>query len=164
MYLLCSYATPMHGIPERDTNGCPANIFEMNISIATLFIQCGDENSLYLEGKRVKPQCFSCHVDDKNNQEYHDVWVIYKHVQDPNSHLWFCVGNVFTYCKSCGDDMKRLSNGRYLKECQHGPYLKHYHLRSRLSRMLDDFHPIKYKDRHLNLFQGYHSLTRLLVA
>jgi hypothetical protein len=25
------------------------------------------------------------------------VWVIYKHVQDPNSHLWFCVGNVFTY-------------------------------------------------------------------
>jgi hypothetical protein len=39
-----------HGIPEHDTNGHPANIFEMNTSIATLSIQCGDENSLYLEG------------------------------------------------------------------------------------------------------------------
>jgi hypothetical protein len=54
------------------------------------------------------------------------VWVIYKHVQDPNSHLWFHVGNVFTYRKSCGDYMKRLSNGRYLKEHQLGPYLEHY--------------------------------------
>jgi hypothetical protein len=141
-----------HGIPERDTNGHPANIFEMNTGIATLFIQCGDENSLYLERKRVKPQCFSCHVDDKNNLEYCDVWVIYKHVQDPNSHLWFCVGNVFTYHKSCGDYMKRLSNGRYLKELQLGPYLKHYCLRS-LSPTLDNFHPIEYKDKGLNLFQ-----------
>jgi hypothetical protein len=78
-----------HGIPERDTNGCPANIFEMNTSIATLSVQCIDENSLYLERKRVKPQCFSCHIDDKNDPEYRDVWVVYKHVQDPNSHLWF---------------------------------------------------------------------------
>jgi hypothetical protein len=45
-----------HGIPEHDTNGCPANIFEMNTSIATLSVQCGDENSLYLEGNRVKPR------------------------------------------------------------------------------------------------------------
>jgi hypothetical protein len=52
-----------YDIPERDTNGCPTNIFEMNACIATLSIQCGDENSLYLEGNRVKPQCFSCHVD-----------------------------------------------------------------------------------------------------
>jgi hypothetical protein len=59
-----------HCIPEPDTNGRPANIFEMNTSIATLSVQCGDENSLYLEGKRVKPQCFSCHVDDKNDPEY----------------------------------------------------------------------------------------------
>jgi hypothetical protein len=51
-----------HVIPERDTNGRPANIFEMNTSIATLSVQCSDENSLYLKGKRVKPQCFSCHV------------------------------------------------------------------------------------------------------
>jgi hypothetical protein len=87
-----------HGMPEPDTNGRPANIFEMNTSIATLSAQCGDENSLYLEGKRVKPQCFSCHVDDKNDPEYRDVWVVYKHVQDPNSHLWFRVGNVFSYC------------------------------------------------------------------
>ena len=43
------------------------NIFEMNTSIATLSVQCGDENSLYLEGKRVKPQCFSCHVNNKND-------------------------------------------------------------------------------------------------
>ena len=120
----------------------------MNTSIATLSVQCGDENSLYLEGKRVKPQCFSCHVDDKNDPEYRDVWVIYKHVQDPNSHLWFCVGNVFTYCKSCGDYMKRLSNGRYLKEWQLGPYLEHYRLQ-RLSPTLDDFHPIEYKDKLL---------------
>jgi hypothetical protein len=33
-----------HGIPERDMNGRPANIFEMNTSIATLSVQCGDEN------------------------------------------------------------------------------------------------------------------------
>jgi hypothetical protein len=47
------------------------------------------------------------------------VWVVYKHVHYPNTHLWFHVGNVFTYCKSCGDYMKRLSkNGRYLKERQ----------------------------------------------
>jgi hypothetical protein len=108
-----------HGIPERDMKGRPDNIFEMNTSIATLSVQCGDENSLYLEGKRVKPQCFSCHVDDKNDLEYCDVWVVYKHVHYPNTHLWFHVGNVFTYCKSCGDYMKRLSkNGRYLKERQ----------------------------------------------
>jgi hypothetical protein len=138
-----------HGMPECDTNGCPANIFEMNTSIATLSVQCGDENSLYHEGKSMKPQCFSCHVDDKNDPEYRDVWVIYKHVQDPNSHLWFCVRNVFTYCKSCGDYMKRLSNGRFLKECQLGPYLEHYRLRSHLSQMLDDFHPIEYKDKPL---------------
>jgi hypothetical protein len=73
-----------HGIPERDTNGRPTNIFEMNTSITTLSVQCSDENSLYLEGKRVKPQCFSYHVDDKNDPEYRDVWVIYKHVQDPS--------------------------------------------------------------------------------
>jgi hypothetical protein len=115
-----------HGIPEHDTNSRPANIFEMNTSIATLSIQRSDENSLYLEGKRVKPQCFSCHVDDKNNPEYHDVWVVYKHVQDPSSHLWFHVGNVFSCCKSCGDCMKKLSNGRYLKERQVGPYMEHY--------------------------------------
>jgi hypothetical protein len=45
--------------------------------------------------------------------------------------------------------MKRLSNGRYLKEHQLGPYLKHYRLRSRPSPMLDDFHPIEYKDKPL---------------
>jgi hypothetical protein len=50
----------IHGIPEHDTNGRPANIFEMNTSIATLSVQCGDENSLYRKGNRVKPQCFSC--------------------------------------------------------------------------------------------------------
>jgi hypothetical protein len=137
-----------HGIPECDMKGHPTNSFEMNTSIATLSVQCGDENSLYLEGKRVKPQCFSCHVDDKNNPEYRDVWVIYKHVQDPNSHLWFCVGDVFSYHKSCGDYMKRLSNERYLKEWQLGPYLEHYCSR-RLSLMLDNFHPIKYKDKPL---------------
>jgi hypothetical protein len=78
LQLCCTY-----GIPEHDTNGHPANIFEMNTSIATLSIQCGDENSLYLKGNRVKPQCFSCHVDNKNDPEYRDVWVVYKHVQDP---------------------------------------------------------------------------------
>jgi hypothetical protein len=118
-----------HGIPECDMNGHPTNIFEMNTSIATLSIQCRDENSLYLEGKRVKPQCFSCYVDDKIDLYY--------------------VGNVFTYCKSCGDYMKRLSNGRYLKEHQLGPYLKHYSSGSCLSLMVDNFHPIKYKDKLL---------------
>jgi hypothetical protein len=34
--------------------------------------------------------------------------------------------------------MKRLSNGRYLKERQLGPYMEHYCLQ-RLSPMLDDF-------------------------
>jgi hypothetical protein len=81
---------------------------------------------LYLEGNRVKPQCFSCHVNEKNDPEYRDVWVVYKHVQDPKSHLWFHVGNVFSYRKSCGDYMKRLSNGRYLKERQLSPYMEHY--------------------------------------
>jgi hypothetical protein len=120
----------------------------MNTSIATLSIQCDDENSLYLEGKRVKPKCFSCHVDNKNDPEYHDVWVIYKHVQDLNSFPWFCVGNVFSYHKSCGDYMKRLSNRRYLKQWQLSPYLEHY-CAQRLSPTLDDIHPIKYKDKPL---------------
>jgi hypothetical protein len=39
-------------------------------------------------------------VDDKNDPEYCDVWVVYKHVQDLKSHLWFHVGNVFSYRKS----------------------------------------------------------------
>jgi hypothetical protein len=42
--------------------------------------------------------------------------------------------------------MKRLSNGRYLKERQLSPYMEHYRSR-RLSLMLDDFHPIEYKDK-----------------
>jgi hypothetical protein len=42
--------------------------------------------------------------------------------------------------------MKRLSNGRYLKEWQLGPYMEHYCSR-RLSPTLDDFHPIEYKDK-----------------
>jgi hypothetical protein len=42
--------------------------------------------------------------------------------------------------------MKRLSNGRYLKERQLGPYMEHYRSR-RLSPTLDDFHPIEYKDK-----------------
>jgi hypothetical protein len=92
------------------------------------------------------------------------VWVVYKHVQDPNSHLWFHVGNVFTYCKSCGDYVKRLSNGRYLKKCQLGPYLEHYCLRIGLSPMLDDFHPIEYKDMvkatHLPCHPCEHSTLR----
>jgi hypothetical protein len=45
--------------------------------------------------------------------------------------------------------MKRLSNGRYLKENQLGPYLEHYRLHRHLSLMLDDFHPIEYKDKLL---------------
>jgi hypothetical protein len=65
------------------------------------------------------------------------------------SDIAIILDNVFTYCKSCGDYMKRLSNGRYLKECQLGPYLEHYCLRSHLSPMLDNFHPIKYKDKLL---------------
>jgi hypothetical protein len=44
-----------HGIPECDMKGHPTDSFEMNTSIAPLSVQCGDENSLYLEGKRVKP-------------------------------------------------------------------------------------------------------------
>jgi hypothetical protein len=44
--------------------------------------------------------------------------------------------------------MKQLSNGRYLKEWQLGPYLEHYHLQ-RLSPRLEDFHPIEYKDKLL---------------
>jgi hypothetical protein len=83
---------------------------------------------------------------EKNDPEYLDVCVVYKHVQDPNSHLWFHVGNVFSYRKSCGDYMKRLSNGRYLKERQLGPYMEHYRSQ-RLCPMLDDFHPIEYKDK-----------------
>jgi hypothetical protein len=41
-----------HGIPEHDMNGHPANIFEMKTRIATLSVQCSDENSLYFERKK----------------------------------------------------------------------------------------------------------------
>jgi hypothetical protein len=44
--------------------------------------------------------------------------------------------------------MKWLSNGRYLKGQQLSPYLEHY-CSQRLSPTLDDFHPIKYKDKLL---------------
>jgi hypothetical protein len=43
------------GIPERDSVGRPANIFEMNTSIATLSVQCGDQTTLYLEGTQLEP-------------------------------------------------------------------------------------------------------------
>jgi hypothetical protein len=92
------------------------------------------------------------------------VWVVYKHVQDPNSHVWFRVGNVFTYRKSCGDYMKRLSNGRYLKECQLGPYLEHYRCIVGYLRRLTTSTQLNTRISCLNLFHGYHSLTRLLVA
>jgi hypothetical protein len=58
------------GIPECDFKGWPANIFEMNTSIATLSVQGGDQSALYLEGTQLEPQCFSCHVDDKNDPVY----------------------------------------------------------------------------------------------
>jgi hypothetical protein len=87
-------------IPECDFKGRPANIFKMSTSIATLSVQGGDQSALYLEGKQLEPQCFSCHIDDKNNPIHWDVWVVYKHVQHPASCLWFQVGNVFTFCKS----------------------------------------------------------------
>jgi hypothetical protein len=94
------------GIPEHDFNGWPANIFEMNTSIATLSVQGADQTTTYLEGTQLESQCFLCHVDDKNDPVYHDVWVVYKHVQHPASCLWFQVGNVFTFHKFCGDYMK----------------------------------------------------------
>ena len=78
----------------------------MNTSTATLSVQGGDQTAIYLEGTQVEPQCFSCHVDDKNNALYHDIWVVYKHVQHPASCLWIQVGNVFTFHKSCGDYMQ----------------------------------------------------------
>jgi hypothetical protein len=77
------------GIPEHDSKGWPANIFEMNTSIATLSVQGGNQTTIYLEGTQLEPQCFSCHMDNKNNPVYHDVWVVYKHVQHPASRLWF---------------------------------------------------------------------------
>jgi hypothetical protein len=89
------------GIPEFDFKGWPANIFKMNTSIATLSVQGGEQTTIYLEGTQLEPKCFSCHVDDKNDPVYHDVWVVYKHVQHPASCLWFQVGNMFTFCKSC---------------------------------------------------------------
>jgi hypothetical protein len=96
------------GIPECDFKGWPANIFEMNTSIATLSVHSGDQSAIYLEGTQLEPQCFSCHIDDKNNPVYHA------------SHLWFQVGNVFTFHKSCGDYMKWLRKGQFLKEQQLG--------------------------------------------
>jgi hypothetical protein len=77
------------GIPEHDSKGWPANIFKMNTSIATLSVQGGDQTTIYLEGTQLEPQCFSCHMDNKNNPVYHDIWVVYKHVQHPASCLWF---------------------------------------------------------------------------
>ncbi len=114
----------------------------MNTCIATLSVQGGDQSALYLEGTQLEPQCFSCHEDDKNNPIYWPVWVVYNHVQHPASHLWFQVGNVFTFCKSCGDYIKWLTKGWFLKEQQLGPYFDHYHLQ-RLLPTLDDSHPIE---------------------
>jgi hypothetical protein len=109
------------GIPEHDFKGWPANIFKMKTSIATLSVQGGDQSAIYLEGTQLEPQCFLCHINDKNNPLYCDVWVVYKHVQHPDFCLWFRVGNVFTCCKSCGDYMKWLTKGWFLTEQQLGP-------------------------------------------
>jgi hypothetical protein len=77
-------------IPEHDFKGhWPANIFEMNTSIATLSVQGGDQSALYLKGTQLEPQCFSCRINNKNDPVYCDVWVVYKHVQHPVSRLWF---------------------------------------------------------------------------
>jgi hypothetical protein len=75
------------GIPVCDFKGQPGNIFEMNASIATLSVQGGDQSAIYLEGTQLEPQCFSCHVAVKNDPLYHDMWVVYKHVQHHASHL-----------------------------------------------------------------------------
>ena len=134
-------------IPEFDAKGRPSNIFEMNTAIATLSVQGGDGSDLYLFDRRVSPQCFSCHIDDKNDPRYRDVWVVYKHVRDPSSGLWFRVGNVFTFRKSCSDYFKRLGKGRFLKSKQLRPYMEHYS--NRMHPTLDDFHPEEYKDKPL---------------
>ncbi len=55
---------------------------------------------------------------------------------------------MFTFCKSCGDYMKWLTKGRFLKEQQLGPYFDYYCLQ-RLSLTLDDSHPIEYKEKPL---------------
>jgi hypothetical protein len=65
-------------------------------------------------------------MDDKNDPVYCDVWVVYKHVQHLASRLWFWVGNVFIFHKSCGDYMKWLTKGQFLKEQQLGPYFDYY--------------------------------------
>jgi hypothetical protein len=135
-------------IPECDSKGRPANIFKMNTSIATLSVQCGDQTTLYMEGTQLEPQCFSCHVDNKNDPVYHYVWVVYKHVPYLASHLWFQVGNVFTFHKSCGDYMKWLTKGCFLKEQQLHLYFDYYCLQ-RLSLTLDDSHLIEYKEKPL---------------
>ncbi len=77
------------GIPERDFKGWPANIFKTNTSIATLSVQGGDQSAIYLEGTQLEPQCFSCHINNKNDPVYHDVWVVYKDVQHLACCLWF---------------------------------------------------------------------------
>jgi hypothetical protein len=131
------------GIPECDFRGQPTNIFKMNTIVATLSVQGGDQSVIYLEGTQLEPQCFSCHIHDKNNPVYHDIWVVYKHVQHPASRLWFRVGNVFTFCKSCGDYINWLTKGWFLKEEQMGLYFDCYCLQ-RLSLTLYDSHPIEY--------------------
>jgi hypothetical protein len=135
-------------IPECDSKGRPANIFKMNTSIATLSVQCDDQTTLYMEGTQLEPQCFSCHVDNKNDPVYHYVWVVYKHVPYLASRLWFRVGNVFTFHKSCGDYMKWLTKGCFLKEQQLHLYFDYYCLQ-RLSLTLDDSHLIEYKEKPL---------------
>ena len=39
----------------------------MNRSVATLSVQKGDHDFLYLDDKKVVSEGFSCHIDDKND-------------------------------------------------------------------------------------------------
>jgi hypothetical protein len=108
--------------------GRPANIFKLNTSIATLSVQGGDQSATYLEGTQLEPQCFSCHINNKNNPAY----VVMYGLCTSMYNIWpLAIGSklvmhVLTFYKSCGDYMKWLTKGQFLKEQQLGPYFDHY--------------------------------------
>ncbi len=85
------------GIPTIRADGRPSNIFEMNTSVATVAVQKGGRDVLYLNGKELKPYHYTCHIDHFNCPINVHVWVVYQHVRHPESGIVFRVGNVFTF-------------------------------------------------------------------
>jgi len=127
-----------HKLPVRDSQGRPANIFEM-----ATFAMTDCPMKRMTKEELAKIILFGCHVDSKNCPTYTRVYVVYCHVFLRGK--WKRVSMICTWRKSVMDYLRRLDGAKFFTEQQIVPYFQHFS--DRHQRSLDDCHPEEYKNR-----------------